>query len=190
MNVNDSETDVTGPPPEVMEFGSLDSLLRSHKNGGLMHLGVDPSIDLYLPTLVPDGYELYDISVSNGTISLSYLPEEYTDSWWSIYEAQIDNKHFHLWYALPNDEIPNTMENLLEQFNADENDLIAGKYLFYRPRSFFWVEEEVLFTISMPISFVTPFASALRDENIDGMEIMSYDGFSEIVSFLRVEPIQ
>jgi len=180
----------TAPPPEVMEFKSLDILLRTYSNNGLAPQGIDSSAELYLPAVIPDGFHLYYIAVSYGSVLLRYLPEEYTDLQESIWDAQNDNKHFALWYVLPNEEIPNTRDGLLEQFDATETDLIDGKYLFYKPTSFFWVEDETMFSISLPITMVTPFASALRDEDIDGIEIMSYDGFSGLVNFLRVELIQ
>ena len=190
LNTNDLETNVTGPPPEVIEFSSLDRFLDTYKNGGLVHIGIDSTMEFYLPAIVPDGFELYSIAASNDSVRFSYLPEEHTDSIWSIRDAQNNDKHFALWYTLPNVETPRTIENLFEQFDATERDLINGKYLFYRPSNFFWVENEASFSISLPTEMITPFYSALRDENIDGMEMMSYDGFSEILNFLRVELIR
>ena len=189
INDKTTESELTDPPPEVIEFTSLDRFKRTKENGGLSHIGIDSSADLYVPTVIPDGYHLYYIAVSYGSVLLRYLPEEYTDSQESIWDAQNDNKHFALWYALPNAEIPNTRAVLLEQFDASETDFIAEKYLFYKPSSFFWVEEETMFSISLPITIVTPFASVLRDEGIDGKEIMSYDGFGELMNYLRVEHI-
>ena len=175
------------PPPEAIEFPSLERLQQTLESGGLSHLGFDPSTKLYVPAIIPDGYEIYAILVAERNVSLRYLPKEHMDSQWTIMEAQNNNIPFSLWYALPNEETPNTRTDLLEQFNANETDLIAGKYLFQRPSSFFWVEEETLFSIGLPITMVTPFASALRDESIDGAEMLSYDGFSDLMSFLRVD---
>jgi len=183
----ETETDVTGPPPEAVEFTSLDRLLSAQMSGALAHIGIDSSAELYLPSTIPEGYEPYSILASNGSISISFLPEEHTETQWSIFEAQNDNKHFAFWYALPSEETPNTVAGLLEQFDADESDLIAGKYLFSRPTGFFWVEDETMFSISLPITMITPFASALRDENVDGIAIMDHEGFSDLLNFLKVE---
>ena len=183
----ETETDVTGPPQEAIEFTSLDRLLSAQMSGALAHIGIDSSAELYLPSIIPEGFEPYSIIASNGSISISFLPEEHTESQWSVFEAQNDNKHFALWYALPNEETPNTVAGLLEQFDAEESDLIAGKYLFSRPTGFFWVEDETMFSISLPITMITPFASALRDENVDGITILDYEGFSDLLNFLKVE---
>jgi len=190
INDMEAESEGAGPPPEAMEFASLERFQSAYSGGGLAHFGIDSSAKLYLPAITPDGYELYTIAVSYGSISLRSLPEEHTDSQWSILEAQNSNKHFALWYALPNDEIPNTPANLLEQFGAGDKDLINDKYIFASPASFFWVEEETMFSVSLPLTMVTPFASALRDENIDGTAIMDYEGFNEILKFLHVEVLQ
>ena len=187
INDRTEELGDSGPPPEAIELPSLERLQQTSESGGLSHLGFDPSTKLYVPAIIPDGYEIYAILVAERNVSLRYLPNEHTGSQWTIMEAQNNNIHFSLWYALPNEETPNTRAGLLEQFNANDTDFIAGKYLFQRPSSFFWVEEETMFSISLPITMVTPFASALRDESIDGTEILSRDGFSELMSFLRVE---
>jgi len=184
-----SESEVSGPLPEVMEFRSLDRLLSAYESGGLAHIGIDSSTKLYLPAVVPDGFELYSVAASDGSVLLMYLPQEYTDSLESVLDAQRDNKHFALWYALPNTEMPNTTAGLLEQFDASENDLVAGKYLFNIPTSFLWADEGTMFSVSLPITMITPFATALRDENFDGMEILNYDGFGDLLVFLGVEAI-
>jgi len=186
---NAEESAVTDPPPEVMEFTSLDRFLSAYEGGRLAIMGIDSSTQLFLPAVVPDGFELYSVAVSDGSVLLMYLPEEYTNSLESVLDAQRDNNHFALWYALPNAETPNTTAVLLEQFNATESDLIDGKYFFSRPTSFFRTDEGTMFSVSLPITMVTPFAGVLRDENVDGMEILNYDGFSDLLVFLGVEVI-
>ena len=83
-------------PADLVSFSSLDefvSYLNSEEKGeDIANLASLKSY--YLPTAIPEGYELYKITAGAADIGFWYLPQEFLSSVESMRDAEAQQKHF------------------------------------------------------------------------------------------------
>ena len=147
-------------PAAILEFTSLEQLIESKKTGkeGISYTGsyADEverakfaALDkLYVPTVIPEGYQLYKIHVSQYYVSFQYYTESDMVSRDAIINAYY--RKFVFSFYRRDSGIDITMDNALQQHNATKEDLVDGKYLFAEPDLLYWEFDGERLSLNMP----------------------------------------
>jgi len=141
---------------ETLEFSSLDEFLLNFSTvkagratvdfaNSATNTGFAALERLYLPTNIPEAYQLFRITVNEEAVSIWYLPEEYLGSEDAIWFAISQQRHFLFSFTRWNIESP--MDGILRQNRSTEEDLIDGKYLFIEPNMFIWGSDSEVVTV-------------------------------------------
>ena len=148
---------------DLMPFASLEeftSYLKNAEEGGDV---ADLAMlnEYYLPAGIPDEYKLYKITAGIVDIGFWYLPEEYLVSKDAILSAEAEQKHF----LFISPRRSSSMDNLVEQFNMNENELVDESYYVHEASTdiILWEEDAKALTLYMPIDYV---AEAAVENNI------------------------
>ena len=130
---------------------------------------------LYLPTKIPEPYQLYWISVGEGpAVSIGYhrdegLPLDYDYAQYFVYTYSRQDASL--------------MEVLMQQYDATEKDLIDGKYLLSGTNSLCWAFDGNIMRLSLPYSL-----EVLSGE-ISVVEYLGLGSVEELAQFAELEVI-
>ena len=95
----------------------------------------------YLPTYLPEGYNLYQITVGGLTFEFTYIKAENPQSIGEEELAQIGMKQEGLVFWFNRDIEKNQMESAISANRKTKEDLIDGKYLYLEdPQELYWEE--------------------------------------------------
>lgn len=150
----ETQENISVYPATIDTFYSLESFLEyasTAKSGdGLADLA---SLEyFYLPTGLPEGYQLIKINVGGVDIGFTYLPadaaaQEGADRW-------AESSHDHI--QLISSRGYYVFESIMDQFDVTEEDLAHGKYIVdeYGERmTVTWEEDGTVLMLSIPRQF-------------------------------------
>ena len=122
--------------------------------------------DYFVPTGIPETYQLYKITAGIADIGFWYLPEECLSSTDAILEAESSQKHFLFLSTRGTDELG----SVIAQLGAAENELVDDKYLV-REGKVIWKQNHTLLMLYLPadyevdnISFLCTVDQYIRNE--------------------------
>ena len=167
---NDIETDISevsdfnyevavSQAIEQLVFSSVEELLSSYRavitgdaDGYLAYLAEKVNFTelerLYLPISIPEGYEIYKITINERTVSFYYLHKEDLVSEHAFLSANVQQRDFQFNFTRWGTDSP--MEGVLRQNNATKRDLISGKYFFKEPNSITWSSDRYILFMYTP----------------------------------------
>ena len=165
---NDNEV-IACKTDDVLEFASVEDFLAAHRtvraSGDISDLVVESTYlnlpylvesvklselkRLYLPTSIPDKYQLYKILVNERTVGFWYLHEEDLVSENAFLNATVQKREFLFCFVRL--DVDNPLEGSLKQGNASKEGLINGKYLFSEPNMFIWAFDRDLLYMYVPL---------------------------------------
>jgi hypothetical protein len=130
--------------PTTLEFSSVDELLDSYramKTGEMKkelanianEVGFSALERLYLPTSIPDEYQLYRILINKLEVSFWYMHKDDLASEKAIMNAKSMQGYFLFSFTRWDIDSP---EN--GRFQRDDPDLVDGKYWINEPNSITW----------------------------------------------------
>jgi len=111
---------------------------------------------LYLPTALPEGYQIFEILLSEWSVSLFYLHEEHLISEFASFDAVMSQQHFQFWFPRRSIEPPVeiVITDHMRRHGITEDDIIDGTYLYLHfINSIDWVFDNMLMSLGMPQSF-------------------------------------
>ena len=153
-------------PTGLVSFSSLDeftSYLNSEEKGeGKADLANLKSY--YLPTALPQGYELYKITAGTADIGFWYLPHECLSSAESMQDAEARQKHF----LFISSRGTYDFNGIKTQFNITDDEMINNKYFLAgsSPSIIIWEEQGTTLMLYLPVNFETSDISAFCDVRI------------------------
>ena len=112
--------------------------------------------DYFVPTGIPETYQLYKITAGIADIGFWYLPEECLSSTDTILEAESSQKHFLFLSARGTKELGSVMT----QFGAAEDELVDGKYLVCEGKVI-WKQDHTLLMLYLPAGYEADNISSL-----------------------------
>lgn len=133
----------------LIGFSSLeefeDAIENAVEGGDVADLA---SLDMYyLPTGIPDGYELYKISAGVVDIGFWYLPTSYLESGESTLQAEAQRQHF-LFISPRN---THKFENVQEQFGVSDDELVDDYFISGSAiKSVYWNKNGDALTLYLP----------------------------------------
>ena len=147
--------------PDTLSFSSLEQFAESHRaarNGRAVGELADTAKSVnfseiekfYVPTGIPEAYQLYDITVTEETVSFWYLLEKDLVSDEAISNALSQSQG--LQFSFTRWELDSPMEGIMRQFDASEEDLIDEKYLFVEPNMLIWALDRTIAYLYVPLS--------------------------------------
>jgi len=147
------------PPPRLV-FSSLDELMSSHTAvrasrsiGNYAELTASTNFAslerLYLPTNIPEKYELLSIAVTEWMVSIIYLHRDDMVTEDTIGDALINRRGFS--FNITRLDLDSPMDGIMLQNHATEDDLIEGRYLFVEPNLFVWTTDSEVITMYTPL---------------------------------------
>ena len=104
----------------------------------------------YIPTGIPESYQLFRITVTEGCVELWYLPEEYLESEETILIATMNRQHF-LFSFTRRLNLESPMDGVLRQSGIASDDLIDGKYYFDGGNLLIWASNGELLFLHIPV---------------------------------------
>ena len=131
--------------------------------------------DYFVPTGIPETYQLYKITAGIADIGFWYLPEECLASADTILEAESSQKHFLFLLTRGADE----GESVMTQFGAAEDDLVDGKYLV-REGIVIWEQDHTVLMLYLPADYEVDNISSL-------CTVEQYIRSEEVHTFERVD---
>lgn len=113
----------------------------------------------FVPTGIPEAYQLYKITAGASDIGFWYLPEECLSSGDAILEAEAGQKHFLFLSTRGTDELG----RVIALFGAAENELLDGKYLVCEgtDRMVIWEQDHAMLMLYLPANYEADNISAL-----------------------------
>ena len=112
--------------------------------------------DYFVPTGIPETYQLYKITAGIADIGFWYLPEECLASADTILEAESSQKHFLFLSTRGTVE----WESVMTQFVAAEDELVDGKYLA-REGMIIWEQDHTVLMLYLPADYEVDNISSL-----------------------------
>ena len=116
----------------VKEGKAIGDLARDAKNTNFTELK-----KLYVPTVIPEGYQLSEIKVLEFIVMFWYSSESNDQDFLCVNHFGADN--------------PMDMDNVLRYYNATREDLIDGKYFFVEPNLLFWEFDGAYLQLTVPL---------------------------------------
>ncbi len=144
--------EISYSPADLVSFSNLDefgSYLNSAEKGeDIANLASLKSY--YLPTALPQGYELYKITAGTADIGFWYLPHECLYSVESIQDAESRQKHF----LFISTRGTYDFNGIKTQFNITDDELINNKYFFRESSSpiVIWEEHGTALMLYLPVN--------------------------------------
>ena len=136
---------------------------------------------LYLPMGIPEGFELYRMTVNERFVSAWYLHEDDMVSEEAIREA-LDQGRYILFRVSGRDADAETlMEGVLRRNRAAAEDLIDDKYLFVALNRLVWTTDGSIFRLRMPESLVEDVLSLIRFAGIGTVDLSDTDEIMDLV---------
>ena len=132
----------------VKEGKAIGDLARDAKNTNFSELD-----KIYAPTAIPEGYQLSEIKVLESIVMF----------WYSSESSDQDFEFVFFRHG-------GTMEDVVLDRNATEDDLIDGKYWFEEPNALIWDFDGVLCRMNMPL----PLLDKQPDEQAKIAEMIRY----------------
>jgi hypothetical protein len=175
------------PVMPELEFSSLEELLDAYqavKEGAadaeLAKLAESVNFldldELYVPTNIPDPYQLHAIRVDYLAVTYQYLLEEDRISWETVLEARSQKREFFFGVYRWDPDRSMTITSILQSDNKTVSDLFGGIYL--RDSRFgsdtnrlYWGSERVVLFLDVPISLATSTRNMVRFAQLDVVDI-------------------
>ena len=181
---------IVDPVPVSLDFSSLEELKEAYKlvragkaDGELAKLTKSVNFaeleKLYLPTGVPEPYQLHKISVYKDSVQIRYSREEDLISGDTI---KLALEYFNFIYSRSDPDY--SLKGLMQQYGVAEKDLIDGKYLF-RERSYtlFWQLDGGLMSLKLPTSL------EVFENKISVVEYLGLKSVDELARFAELQVI-
>ena len=140
-------------PVDLMSFSSIDAFLtytlNAEKGGDVADLS---SLDyFFLPTGLPEGYNLNRIAAGAVDIGFYYLQDEYLSTNETARLAEAQRKNF----LFISNRGSYQFKSVMEQFSVVEDDLIDGKYLYVEYLNLIiWEQDDVTLMLYLPKEYV------------------------------------
>lgn len=153
-------------PVDLVSFSSLDefvSYLNSEEKGeDIANLASLKSY--YLPTAIPEGYELYKITAGGADIGFWYLPQECLSSAESMRDAEAQQKHF----LFISSRGTYDFNGIKTQFNITDDELIDNKYFMAESSTsiIIWEEHGTTLMLYLPVNLEALDVTAYCDVKI------------------------
>lgn len=112
--------------------------------------------DFFVPTGIPETYQLYKITAGAADVGFWYLPEECLASTDTILEAESSQKHFLFLSTRGTKELGSVMT----QFGAAEDELVEGKYLVHEGMVI-WEQDHTVLMLYLPADYEVDNISSL-----------------------------
>ncbi|MDR0951522.1 MAG: hypothetical protein LBM18_01175 [Oscillospiraceae bacterium] len=106
---------------------------------------------LYIPTGIPEDYELYRIRVNDDSMNFWYVHKNDMVSEEAIEDALVSFRCFIFIVTRWDADSSLLVDGMLEQNLATKEDLIDEKYLFIQPHTLTWVYETERFIFYAPL---------------------------------------
>jgi len=125
---------------------------------------------LYQPTNIPEGFQLYRVTVNERNVAFWYLHEDDLVSEEATQEALDQQRYFLFNVSRRDGDASALMDGVLRRNRASAEDLIDGRYLSVAPNALVWASDGVIFRLFAPLSmaddmvrFAEVGAASLRD---------------------------
>ena len=102
----------------------------------------------YLPTSLPEGFQIFDIAITEKAVSIRYMPQVDFYSEETLWDALNLQRGFEFTFTRLDFDSP--METVYRQNNASSKDLIDGKYLFVEPNKIIWTSNGEILSLYTP----------------------------------------
>ena len=196
-------TSATPVRPAFLEFSSIAEFLEgyiSFREGTASEqfTSLAEQVDLagldriYIPTGLPEKYQLYRILISAQSVILRFLPEEYLTSEEDMdierFQRQVQLMFFRGWTAEA------AHEGFLSQNRITEADLIAERYYYNARRNDIqWVSDDTRVILTMPRSPITAargvldVAELVQYAAVETVNLFNNTDIDEFLAELRAE---
>lgn len=194
----ESDVSSSSPSPEVLQYNSLEEFIndiRKVKMGEATGELADiaermnlASIDrVYVPTGIPDSYKIFNVAVSENSVTILFMPEEHLTSISSQMDAVIVQQHFAFNFTRMSFEDP--LAGVMQQLAVTEEGLLEGKLLFDSPNSITWGYDGRMMHLYLPLPSDTAIADIRCVTEESMLQSLGLDSKSDLIRFTPVEVV-
>ena len=184
FNVNDENEPIVAvsEAPDLLVFSSIEEFLsvyreveRNVMRGEAADLAESVNLTsmdrFYVPSQIPQSYQLYRITISEHSIGMWFLPEHRLATEESIIYGTSRQEHF-LYHYTRTQNLDSPMEGVLRQSGKSENDLINGRYYFNGRNLFIWGSNGEIHALYTPMPQESLRANEFEIFNYDDAAVM------------------